>query len=111
MIFKFHQLLNPKTLKQLAREKFKLDDKKLAKMMINPSYFIDENLKIGFKISLESHSVSHANSTLTFKPNFPKFGVEVRLKNKIINELSVIYAKIKNFYFFKYHTLFSASFY
>ena len=46
---KIQKIYNPKTLKQLAREKIKLDDKKLAKMMINPFYFIDENLKNGFK--------------------------------------------------------------
>ena len=49
---KIQKVYNPKTLKQLAREKIKLDDKEIAKMMINPYYFIDENLKIGFKINL-----------------------------------------------------------
>ena len=33
---KIQKVYNPKTLKQLAREKSKLDDKELAKMMINP---------------------------------------------------------------------------
>ena len=33
---KIQKIYNPKTLKQLAREKIKLDDKELAKMMINP---------------------------------------------------------------------------
>ena len=47
---KIQKVYNPKTLKQLAREKIKLDDKHLAKIMINPYYFIDKNLKIGFKI-------------------------------------------------------------
>ena len=59
---KIQKVYNPKTLKQLAREKIKLDDKELAKMMINPYYFIEENLKNGFKINLESHNFSHANS-------------------------------------------------
>ena len=67
----------PKTLKQLAREKIKLVDKELAKMMINPNYFFDENLKIGFKNNLESHNISHSNSILTVTPNFPEFGVEL----------------------------------
>ena len=49
---KIQKVYNPKTLKQLTREKFKLDDKELAKMMINPNCFIDENLKVGFKINL-----------------------------------------------------------
>ena len=52
---KIQKVYNPKTLKQLAREKIKLDDKEIAKMMINPYYFIDENLRNGFKINLESY--------------------------------------------------------
>ena len=46
---KIQKLYNPKTLKQLAREKIKLYDKELAKMMINPYFFIDENLKKWFQ--------------------------------------------------------------
>ena len=53
-------------------------------MMINPYYFIDENLKNGSKINLESHNISHANSILTITPNFPEFGIEFRYINKII---------------------------
>ena len=108
---KIQKVYNPKTLKQLAREKIKLDDKKLAKMMINPYYFIDENLKSGFKIKLESHNIKHANSILTITPNFPEFGIEFRYIKKIIKELSVIYARLINQYKFKYHTLFLSSFY
>ena len=108
---KIQKVYNPKTLKQLAREKIKLYDKKLAKIMINPYYFIDKNLKIGFKINLESHNINHAKSILTITPNFPEIGIEFRYINKIIKELSVIYSRILNQYKFKYHTLFSASFY
>ena len=72
---KIQKVYNPKTLKQLAREKIKLDDKELAKIMINPYYFIDENLKIGFKINLGSHNISHANSISTITPKFPEFGI------------------------------------
>ena len=108
---KIQKVYNPKTLKQLAREKIKLDDKELAKIMINPYYFIDKNLKNGFKINLESHNISHANSILTITPKLPEFGVEFRYINKIVKELSVIYARLINQYKFKYHTLFSASFY
>ena len=107
---KIQKVYNPKTLKQLAREKIKLDDKELAKIKINPYHFIDENLKIGFKINLESHNFSHVNSILTTTPNFPEFGIEFRYVNKIVKELSVIYARLINQYKFKYHTLFSASF-
>ena len=108
---KIKKVYNPKTLKELAREKIKLDDKELAKMMINPYCFIDEILKNGFKINLESHNISHANSILIITPNFPEFGIEFRYINKIIKELSVIYARLTNQYKYKYHTLFSAGFY
>ena len=108
---KIQKVYNPKTLKQLAREKIKSDDKELAKMMINPYYFIGENLKNGFKINLESHNISHANSILTITPKFPEFGIEYRYINIIIKELSVIYARLINQYKFKYYTIFSASFY
>ena len=33
---KIQKVYNPKSLKQLAREKIKLDDEELAKIMINP---------------------------------------------------------------------------
>ena len=108
---KIRKVYNPKTLKQLTREKIKLDDKELAKMMINPYIFIDENLKICFKINLESHPIVHANSILTTTPNFSEFGIEFRYIKKIMKKLSVVYAKLKNQYKFKYHTLFSATFY
>ena len=47
---------------------------------------------------------------MTITPNFPDFGIEFRFINKIIKELSVIYARLINQYKFKYNTLFSASF-
>ena len=108
---KLQKVYNPKTLKQLAGEKIKLDDKELAKMMIIPYYFIDGNLKNGFKIILEIHNTSHANSILTITPNVSEFGVEFRYINKIVKELSFIYPRLINQYIFKNHTLFSASFY
>ena len=108
---KIQKVYNPKTLKQLAREKVKLDDKEFAKMMINPYYFIDRNLKNGFKINLESHNISHANSILTITCKYPEIGFEYRYNKGIVKELSVIYARLINQYKSKYHTLFSASFY
>ena len=108
---KIQKVYNPKTLKQLARAKIKLDDREFAKLMINPYYFTDQKLKNGFKIKLESHNISHANSILTNTCKYPEIGIEYRYINKIIKELSVIYARLINQYKFKYHTLFSASFY
>ena len=86
-------------------------DKEIAKKMINPYYFIDENLKIGFKINLESHNNNHAKSLLNIQPNFPDIGTETRYINKILKEMATIYARLINQYKFKYHILFSASFY
>ena len=108
---KIQKVYNPKTLKQLARAKIKLDDKELARMMINPYYFIEENIKNGFKINLESHNISHASFILTITPNFPELGIEFRYINEIVKELSIIYARLINQYKYKNHTLFSASFY
>ena len=51
------------------------------------------------------------SSILTTTPNYSKFGIEFRYINKIIKELSVFYARLINQYKFKYHTLFSASFF
>ena len=53
-------------------------DKKLPQKMNNPCYFIDENLKIGFKINLENHNISHANSILNITPIFPELAIEFR---------------------------------
>ena len=60
--------------------------------MINPYYFIDENLKI-FKINLESHNINHANSLLIIEPNFQDIGIETRYVDKIPKEMATIYAR------------------
>ena len=78
--------------------------------MINPCYFTDRMLKVGFKINLDTHHSNHANSELIITPNYPEFGIEVRYINKSIKELSVIYARLMNQNIFKYQTLFSARF-
>ena len=111
---KINRLYNPKPLRQLARNNIRLDDKQLnkelAKKMPNPYYFTDRNLKIGFKIDMDGHHINHANSKLTITTIFPELGIEVRYFNKIINELSIIYARLINQYKFRYQTFFSARF-
>ena len=77
-------------------------NKEIANKMIKPYYFTDRNLKVRFNITLESHHINHANSKLIIKTNYPDFGIEVRQINKIIKELSVIYARLINQYKFKY---------
>ena len=88
------KIYNPKTLKQIARDNIKLDDKELvkelAKKMINPYHFIDENLKTGFKINLDSHNINHANSILSIIPIYPDFGIETRYINKSLKETATI---------------------
>ena len=62
--------------------------------MINLFYFTDRSLKLGIKINLDSHHINHANSKLTRTPNHSEFGIEVRYINKIVEELSVSYARL-----------------
>ena len=111
---KINKIYNPESLKQLARNNIKLDDrqlnKELARKMITPYYFTDRNLRVGFKINLDSHHINHLNSKLTITPNHPEFGIEVRYINKIMKELSSIYARLINQYKFRYQTVFSARF-
>ena len=63
---KIKKINNPKSLKQIARDNVKLDDKhinkELAKNMLNLYYFTDRNLKVGFKINLDSRHINHAIS-------------------------------------------------
>ena len=111
---KVNKIYNPNSLKQIARDKIRLDDKQLnkelAKKMINPNYFTGRNLKVAYKIILDSHNLHHTNSNLTITPTFPEIGIEVRYNNKILKELAVIYARIINQYKFKNQTIFSARF-
>ena len=92
-------------------EIFKLDDrqsKELAKKMIIPYFFTDRNLKLELKINLDSHHIDHAK--LIIKPTYSEFGIEVPYINKIIKEISFLYAGILNQNKFRYQTVFSAGF-
>ena len=99
---KIRKLYNPKPLRQLARDNIRLDDRQLkgelARRMINPYYFTDRALQVGFKINLDSHQINHANSKLTILPNYPEFRIEVRYINKIMKNLAIIYARLINQY-------------
>ena len=111
---KVNKINNPKSLKQMARVNIRLDDmhlnKELVRKMINPDYFTDRNLRVGFNINLDSHHINHANSKITISPNFPEFGIEVRYINKIMKDLYIIYARLINQYKFRYPTVVSARF-
>ena len=111
---KFKKVYNPKSLKQIARNKINLDDKQLkkelAKKMINPYYFSDRNLQVAYKTNLDSHHINHLNSKLTITSNFENTGIEFRFINKIMREMSIIYARLINQYKFRYQVVFSARF-
>ena len=111
---KTRKIYNPKAIRQLARDNFRLDERQLngelARRMVNPYYFTDRALQVGFKIILESHHNNHADSKLTIPPSYPEFGIEVRNINKIVKDLSNIYATLVNQYKFKYQTVISATF-
>ena len=111
---KVKNIYNPKSLKQLAKENIKVDqkqlNKELAKKMINPYYFTDRALRVGFNFTLEGQHIIHANSKLIIKPNCPEFGIEVCYIKKIIKELSVIFARLINQFNFRYETVFSTRF-
>ena len=64
--------------------------------MTNPYCFLDEKLKIGFKIILESHIIIHASSLSKITPNFPDIGIGTRYINKILKEMATTYARLTN---------------
>ena len=76
--------------------------------MINLYYFTDRNLKVGFKINLDSHHINHTNSELNITANYREFGIEVRNIIRNIKELSFFYVRKINPYIFKNQTVFSA---
>ena len=100
IINKIEKIYNPISLKKLARNKIKLDDKQInkevAKKMINPYYFSDRNLQVAYKINLDSHHINHLNSKLTITSNFENNGIEFRFINKVMRERSIIYARLIN---------------
>ena len=78
----------------------------LAKRKINPYYFTDKAVQIGFKRNLDSHHINQSKSKLTNEPNFPEFVIEFRYYNKILKEMAIVSARIMNQYKFKNHTFF-----
>ena len=84
-------------------------NQEVSKKMIPPFYFTDRNLKMGFKVNLDIRQIIHANSKLSIAPIYNEFRNEVRYNNKIIKELSVIYARSINQYKFKNQTFFSSN--
>ena len=93
---KFANVYNPKPLREIVRDNFKLDDrqlnKELAKKTIHPYYFNDRTLQVGFNITWQSHHINHANSKITNKPIFSEFGIELQCINKIPKDKAIVYS-------------------
>ena len=74
---KIGKIHKPKPLRQIARDNIKLDNtqlnKELTRRMINPYYFTDRALQVGFKINLDNHHINHATSKFNITPNYPEF--------------------------------------
>ena len=85
-------------------------NKEIARKMINPYYFADRALQVGFSINLDSHHINHINSKTIIKPNFPEFGIELRYVNKVLEDMATIFGGLVNPYRFRYQTVFSARF-
>ena len=65
---------------------------------------------VGFKTTLESHHINHANSKLVIYPNYPELGIETSCINKITEKISINYGRLINQYKVKYQMAFSARF-
>ena len=96
------------TLKTLARAKVNLSNRELereiTKRMINPYYF-SKIYGPQYEVNLGHHHINHTNSKIPIKSkhNLP---IELCDLNKILKEMSAIYARLINQYKFKYQIVF-----
>ena len=106
------KMYNLKPLREIARDKIKLDDKQLNKelprKMINPYFFTDKTSRIGFNNTLNSQHKIHTESKLTINPNYSV--IETIFINIIMKEVAKSYAGLRNHFKFKYQTLFFSRF-
>ena len=109
-----NRIYNPESLKRIARNTINLDEKQLnkqlAREMINPYYFSDRILKVAYKINLDSHHINHLNSKVTITSNFQVTGIEFLYINKMMREMSIIYARLINQYKCRYQVVFLGRF-
>ena len=64
--------------------------------MLNPHYFIDRPLQVGFNVTLDIHHFNQANSKRFNKPDCLEFGLELQYINQILKEMANIYARLTN---------------
>ena len=76
--------------------------------MVNPNYFTQKILQVGFIITVDKYKTNYADSDLTVKLNYSES--EIRYVKKIMKEKAIIYVRLLNQYKLKYQTVFSARF-
>ena len=105
---------NPKSLRELAGDKIKLNNRELnkllAKKMLNPYYFKNKNLYNILKINLDSHHINHLNSKITISSTTVHNEIDKDLINELVKEMCIIYARLISQYKFKYQCTFFSSF-
>ena len=89
-------------MKRVVKEVFKVSDTKVE----NQYYFTDRKLKIAYDINIDNHHDKHANSMITITSKFNNIGIDISHINKLMEEISHIYAKLINQYKFKYQLTF-----
>ena len=89
-------------MKRVVKEVFKVSDTKVE----NQYYFTDRKLKIAYDINIDNHHDKHANSMITITSKFNNIGIDISHINKLMEEISHIYAKLINQYKFKYQSTF-----
>ena len=72
----------------------------------NQYYFTDRIIETAYDIIIDNHHDKRASSQLTFTSEFNKIGIAMNHVNKIMEEMSHVYAKLKNEYNFNYHLTF-----
>ena len=53
--------------------------------MVNPYYFTDRELQVGYKSTLDSHPSSHVNAKVNMKPNILEN--DIRYDNSYLKEV------------------------
>ena len=105
---------NPKSLKEIARDKIKLSnkdlDKEITKKMLNPYCFKDQSFYDFLKTNLDSHHINHLNSKITISSTAQSPHIDKIVINRIVNETATIYAKLISQFKFKYQCTFLARF-
>ena len=78
--------------KPVKREHFEASHTKIK----NLYYFIYRILKVAYVINIDNHHDKHANSMITITSKSNETGIDIFHNNRIIIEMSNIYAKLKN---------------